>query len=107
MSVRQQALAARAASRSLQAMESQARADLLHRVADALDAGRPQIRVANQQDVEEAHARVAEGHMSVALAHRLPLPDHKLDALVAGVHSIARQPEPLGRVCRATRLGER
>lgn len=106
MSPREQAVAARAAGRTLQALDPATRRALLLRVADALDAGRVEIQAANALDVADAAAAVADGTMSQALADRLPLPDRKLDALVAGVRAIADQDEPLGRVVQARRLGE-
>jgi delta-1-pyrroline-5-carboxylate synthetase len=106
MTPREQAVAARAAGRTLQALDSATRTAVLLRVADALDANRVRIQAENALDVSDAAQAVAEGRMTQALADRLPLPDRKLDALVDGVRSIARQPEPLGRVVQARQLGE-
>ncbi len=105
-SVRAIARAARDGGRVLARLSSERRTALLHRVADALDAGRSRIAEANAADVEATAKMVTSGSMSVALAARLPLPDAKLDALVQGIHAIADQPEPLGRVLRATTLGD-
>lgn len=104
-SLRPTALAARAAGRTLARLPSARRTALLHRLADTLDDNRPRIAAANAQDVALADALVAQGQLTQALAARLPLPDAKLDALVAGIHAIADQPEPLGRTLRHTRLG--
>ena len=106
MTPREQAVAARAAGRTLQALGSAARREVLLRVAAALAARRAEIQAANALDVAEAAAAVAAGRMTQALADRLPLPDAKLDALVQGVRAIADQPEPLGRVVQARQLGE-
>ena len=105
-SVRAIARAARDGGRELARLSSPARTALLHRVADALHAGRDRIAEANAADVEATAQMVASGSMSAALAARLPLTDSKLASLVQGIHAIADQPEPLGRVLRATRLGD-
>ena len=100
------ARAARAGGRVLARLPSERRTALLHRVADALDQARDRIRAANDADVAETAERVQAGTMSEALAARLPLSDAKIDTLVAGIHAIANQPEPLGRVVRCTQLGD-
>ena len=106
MTLRATAEAARAAGRQLVRLPSARRTALLHRVADTLDQNRARIAEANAADVAAAATLVEAGTLSQALADRLPLPDHKLDALVAGIHAIADQAEPLGRVLRETALGE-
>lgn len=104
MEPRAQARAARDASRVLQALSSEHRAELLHRVADALDTHREALLQANAADVSAARERVAAGTMTEALAARLPL-GSKLDGLVAGIHAIADMDDPVGRVLRTTELG--
>jgi delta-1-pyrroline-5-carboxylate synthetase len=106
MTPREQAVAARAAGRTLQALDSETRRRVLLRVAAALDTNRADIQAANALDVADAAEAVAQGRMTQALADRLPLPDRKLDALVDGVRAIAAQREPLGRVVQARQLGE-
>ena len=98
--------AARAGGRALARLSPERRQAVLHRVADALDAARDRISVANAADIAETAERVQAGAMSEALAARLPLGPAKLDSLVDGIRAIAAQPEPLGRVLRATRLGD-
>ncbi len=100
------ARAARLGGRQLARLPSATRTALLHRVADALAAGRDRIRAANDADIAETAERVQAGALSAALAARLPLTDTKIDTLVAGVHAIADQEEPLGRVVRQTALGD-
>ncbi len=106
MSPREQAREARRAGRVLAGLASADRAALLDRVADALSAQRSRIRAENALDVADAQAAVAAGTLSAALAKRLPLTDAKIDALVAGIRSIAAAPEPLGRELRRTELAE-
>ncbi|HCH62023.1 MAG: glutamate-5-semialdehyde dehydrogenase [Deltaproteobacteria bacterium] len=100
------ARAARDGGRVLARLSSDRRTALLHRVADALDQARERIRAANEADVAETAERVQARAMSEALAARLPLSNAKIATLVAGIHAIADQPEPLGRVVRHTQLGE-
>ncbi len=105
-SPRSTARAARSGGRVLARLPSARRTALLHRVADALDHARDRIRHANDEDVADTAEQVRAGILSEALAARLPLTDAKLDTLVAGIHAIADQDEPLGRVLRRTGLGD-
>jgi delta-1-pyrroline-5-carboxylate synthetase len=100
------AAAAREAGRDLASRPAADRTAALNRMADALHAQRARIREANQRDVDAAAAQVAAGTLTEALAARLPLPDRKLDGLIAGLRTLAAAPDPLGRLLRRTRLGE-
>ncbi|MBN2799090.1 MAG: glutamate-5-semialdehyde dehydrogenase [Deltaproteobacteria bacterium] len=100
MTAREQALAARRASRTLQTLSTQQRVDALLRVAAALWDQRADILAANALDMEAAV------HYAPALVARLRLTERKLEELVAGVRAIAAQEEPLGRVLRRTELAE-
>jgi delta-1-pyrroline-5-carboxylate synthetase len=101
---RGQAAAARDASRVLQGLTSEARASLLHRMADALVAERATILAANESDLAEAREAEAKGEMSAALVARLVLDAKKLGKLAEGVRAVAAQDEPLGRVLAETEL---
>ncbi|TNE88943.1 MAG: glutamate-5-semialdehyde dehydrogenase [Deltaproteobacteria bacterium] len=98
MTPREQAVAAREASRVLQALDSEARSALLRRMADALDAHRPRILEANAADLAEADG------LSEALRARLGLSEGKLETLAAGLRTLADSPDPIGRVLRRTEL---
>ncbi|MFT4975645.1 MAG: delta-1-pyrroline-5-carboxylate synthetase [Myxococcota bacterium] len=106
MSPRDQAHAARAASRALALLPSAARAAALHRVADALLASHEEILTANDADVADGAAAVAAGSMSEALAARLRLSRDKLQTLADGIRAIADAPEPINRILRRTELAE-
>ncbi len=103
---RELARAAREAGRDLARRPAEDRSAALHRMAVALDTHRGVIREANQRDVDAARAQVRDGTMTEALAARLPLPDSKIDGLIAGLRSLADAPDPLDRLLRRTRLGE-
>ena len=98
------ARAARAASRTLQALPSEARVAALHRVADALLARKDEILAANAEDVADARRLLAEGRLAAPLVDRLVLTERKLATLADGIRAIAAQPEPLGEVLRRTEL---
>ena len=96
------ALAARSASRGLQALDSAGRTKVLYRVADALLANEAAILVENKADIEAAEACGTEA----ALLNRLKLKDGKLEQLAQGIRQIADMEEPLGKCLRATQLAE-
>jgi delta-1-pyrroline-5-carboxylate synthetase len=75
-------------------------------MAQALSDRRNEIFAENALDVADGARAVDAGRMTQALAARLQLTDAKMDALVAGIHAIADQDEPLGRVLRRTELAE-
>lgn len=104
MSVVEQAVAARRAGRVLATLPSAKRAELLERVASALESHRAMLLAENARDVQAGEVAVAEGRMSPALAKRLLLTPAKLDALCSGIRDIARQDEPLGALVRSTEL---
>ena len=87
------ALAARRASRALQALPSSERAAILLRLADGLVANEAAILAANAADVAAAEAAC----VAPALLARLQLSSAKLAQLAAGARAIAALPEPLGR----------
>lgn len=100
------ALAARQGARTLAALPSQARADALRRVADALVEHADEIVAANQLDVAEAEQRVEEGSLAPALLARLRIDAARLASLADGIRTLADMPEPVGRVLARRQLGE-
>lgn len=106
MTARQQALAARAAARTLATAPTGHRVAALHRVADALVARQDEILAANARDVAAAEVAVQSGAMTAALAARLPLTPGKLATLAEGLRAIAAMPEPVGRVLGRTELAD-
>ncbi|MBM63972.1 MAG: glutamate-5-semialdehyde dehydrogenase [Acidobacteria bacterium] len=99
-----QARLARAGARKLQALSSERRSALLHRVAEDIRKERPRILDINAEDVAAGKAAVAAGRLSEALAARLALNVRKIEALVDGIHAIADMAEPIGRLLKRTEL---
>ena len=62
-STRDQAVAARSASRQLQNLSSEKRAELLCAIADALEANEPAIMAANAEDMKTAEAANTEPNL--------------------------------------------
>lgn len=73
---------ARAASRALQALSSEQRVAILHRVADSLQAHEAEIMAENAVDVEAATGKVSD-----ALLQRLVLKPNKI-AQLAGARLV-------------------
>lgn len=99
MTPRDQAIAARNASRVLQALTGEERATMLHRMAAALLENGSSILDANAKDLD------VEG-ISPPLRARLALTEAKLQTLAAGLTSLAESPDPIGRVLRHTELAD-
>ena len=93
MSTRDQAVAARAASRQLQALSSADRSALLCAIADALEANEPAIVAANVEDIAAAEAANTEPN----LMNRLKLKPGKIAQLAEGARQIAAMEEPIAR----------
>ncbi len=85
---------ARDASRSLGLLSDAAKTDVLRRIADAIEAGAPQIVAANADDLE----RGARDGLSAGLLDRLRLDDDRVRALASAVRDVADLPDPVGRV---------
>lgn len=94
------ALRCRSAARVLQSLSSDQRADILRRVADGLLSSASAILAASADDVAAATA----SSTAPALLARLSLTPAKLEALAAGVRSVAALPDPLGKPLTRTRL---
>jgi hypothetical protein len=94
------ALAARSASRGLQALSSADRAAVMHRVADALVANEAEILSENLLDIAESE----KNNVDSALLNRLKLKDGKIAQLAQGVRSLADMEEPIGRCLRHTQV---
>jgi len=86
--------AARAAADELARLPASARDQALRAAADAIRAGSGRIQEANRVDVGSAEQR----GLSVALLDRLRLDRQRIEAMAAGLESIAGLPDPVGRV---------
>jgi delta-1-pyrroline-5-carboxylate synthetase len=103
---KEQAVAAREAGRILSSLSSEARTNVLMRVARALTDNAAAILEENAADVADAAAAVEKGEMTAALAARLKLDERKLAKLADGIRDIAAQDEPLGKVLSRTELAD-
>ncbi|MDR0834589.1 MAG: glutamate-5-semialdehyde dehydrogenase [Candidatus Symbiothrix sp.] len=63
-------------------------------VVTAIDANRVDILAANTVDVNNAR----DGGMKEALVDRLLLTDARIDAILEGIETVIRQPDPIGKV---------
>lgn len=94
--VREQALACRAAAQQVAELDAAARTRVLEAMADALAGDEARILEANAQDVAAAAAR----GVAPALLDRLSLDPARVAAMVAGVRHVAGLPDPVGEVTR-------
>jgi glutamate-5-semialdehyde dehydrogenase len=92
--------AAKAAARSLAALDSATKDRALLAVADALEARTPEILEANARDLEAAR----ESGLSDALMDRLALDESRVAAMARGVRDIVALPDPVGEVIDGGRL---
>lgn len=104
--MRELAIGIREHGRALARTTGEERSAGLERLATALETHTDQLLEANQRDVDAASALVAAGSMTQASADRLPLTAGKLAALADGLRTLAAQEDPVGRLLRATHLGE-
>ncbi len=95
-SVRDLALAARAAGEQVAALATAEKQRILHAMADALAAQSAQILAANARDIASAQAR----NIGVAMLDRLRLDPTRLGGIVQAVRDIATLPDPVGQVTR-------
>ncbi|MBO9662735.1 glutamate-5-semialdehyde dehydrogenase [Dokdonella sp.] len=95
-SMRELALAARAAAPAIAALSSAAKRAALLRMADELERQAPAILAANALDVDAATAAGRAAH----LIDRLRLDPARLAAIAAGVRAVAGLPDPVGQVTR-------
>lgn len=98
--VRKLAVKAREAAVQLATLDDAARAALLESMADAVDAGRSDILVANAQDMERARGNGTSG----AMLDRLQLGEARVDGIVQAIREVAALPDPVGEVTRTRTL---
>ncbi|GAQ89957.1 delta 1-pyrroline-5-carboxylate synthetase [Klebsormidium nitens] len=99
---RDAAVAARTASRKLQALTSAERSQILLDVADALVKNEELILKENGLDVQQAQASDTPN----ALLQRLKLKPGKIAQLAAGIRSIAAMDEPVSQLQKKMELAE-
>jgi len=92
--VRELALAARPAARTLAVVSSEIKSQALAAMADVLWSNRAAILSANAHDLAEAKA---ERHPT-AFLDRLALDDSRVEKMVAGIRQVANLPDPVGEI---------
>lgn len=92
--------AAKEASYALGTLSSAEKNSLLLSLADALDAGAPEILQANEQDLEVARS----AGMAESLLDRLALNPERLAAIAADVRAVRSLPDPVGQVLDGSSL---
>jgi len=93
-------IAARESSRALARASSEIKNNALLAIADHLNAGRNEILTANAVDMKNGR----NNGLDAALLDRLELNDERIDAMVEGLHQVAKLPDPVGEI---TDLGYR
>eukprot|EP00271_Cylindrocystis_brebissonii_P006035 TRINITY_DN18578_c0_g1_i2.p1 TRINITY_DN18578_c0_g1~~TRINITY_DN18578_c0_g1_i2.p1 ORF type:complete len:666 (+),score=117.93 TRINITY_DN18578_c0_g1_i2:9-2006(+) len=99
---REMAVAARTASRKLQALPSEERGKILLDVASALEANEALILEENGHDIRAAEI----AGIAPALLNRLKLKPGKIAQLAEGMRSLARAEEPIGRTLKKMEIAD-
>ncbi len=88
------ARAAKKASVGLRVLSADAKNAALGAIAASIDSRRAQIRGANARDVEKG----GKAGLTLAMLDRLTLTDKRIDDIIAALHAIAAQEDPVGEV---------
>jgi glutamate-5-semialdehyde dehydrogenase len=97
---------ARAASRALAKLSSDARNEVLLAAAQAIEQNARRILEANAADCRAAEPAVAAGKMSSAMFARLRVKESGVAQMAAQIREVARLDDPLGRRLAATELDD-
>jgi glutamate-5-semialdehyde dehydrogenase len=97
---------ARAASRALAKLSSDARNQVLLAAAQAIEENARRILEANAADCRAAEPAVAAGKMSSAMFARLRVKESGVAQMAAQIREVARLEDPLGRRLAATELDD-
>ncbi len=104
VSVASMAERARAASRAVARLSSDARNQVLLAAAQAIENNAQRILDANARDCRAAEELVAEGKMTSAMVARLRVTERGIAQMARHVREVAALPDPLGRRLAATEL---
>ena len=85
---------ARAASQQMAAASTAAKNSALLAIATAIDASRPALLKANQDDMAAGRGT----GLDAALLDRLALSDARIDAMIEGLQQVAALPDPVGSI---------
>lgn len=100
ITITQRGRIARDAGILLSATDTQTRNAALLSIAQALDARRDDIIAANQRDYE----RSVQEDLAAPLLKRLTFDQHKIDDVIAGIHSLIALADPVGTTLMAKEL---
>lgn len=106
VSVAEMAKRARASSRHLARLSSDARSEILVAGAKAIEGGAQRILDSNERDCRVAESLVASGKMSPAMFARLRVSGKGIEEMAARVRDVSRLPDPLGRRLATTELDD-
>jgi glutamate-5-semialdehyde dehydrogenase len=102
MKIAERAAEAKAASIRLGAVKTEAKNDALTEIAKALQEQADKIIQANQRDLEAAET----SGLAAPLLKRLKFDEGKLADVCAGIHSLIKLPDPVGRTLCAIEMDE-
>ncbi len=102
MKISERATAAKAASIRLGGIKTEAKNAALTEIAKALQEHAAQIFEANERDVEAAQA----SGVAAPLLKRLRFGEGKLADVCAGIHSLIKLPDPVGKTLSAVEMDE-
>ncbi len=102
MKISERAAAAKAASIRLGAVKTEAKNAALTEIAKALEQNGAKIIQANQRDLEAAQT----GGLAAPLLKRLKFDEGKLADVCAGIHSLIKLPDPVGKTLSAIEMDE-
>jgi glutamate-5-semialdehyde dehydrogenase len=102
MKISERAAEAKAAAIRLGAVKTEVKNAALNEIAKALQEQGPAIVGANRRDLEAAEA----GKLAGPLLKRLKFDEGKLADVCAGIHSLIKLPDPVGRTLSATELDD-
>lgn len=102
MNIREIAQSAKEASLRLAACDTHLKNQALERIALTLEANKEKIIQANQEDLQ----RSEQEHLAAPLLKRLKFDANKLSDVVAGIRSLIRLEDPVGKTLLATQLDQ-
>lgn len=102
MKISERAAAAKAASIRLAGVKTEVKNDALNEIAKALQEHCAEILQANQQDLDAAQ----RSNLAAPLLKRLKFDEGKLADVCAGIHSLIKLPDPVGKTLCAIELDE-
>lgn len=106
MQVQECAVRARAAALRLATLSTATKNQALEAIAATLEQSQETLLAANQRDVDRASRLVAAGELSRPLLDRLKLNAHKVRDMAAGIRSVAKLPDPVGKLLTAIELDQ-